>query len=49
MISQLADVGVPVPDGFSATAHAYKEFSDKGDINEIFSDKLADDSVYEAV
>ena len=30
MISQLSDVGVPVPGGFSTTAHAYKEFLGQG-------------------
>ena len=29
MISQMGDLGVPVPGGFSTTSHAYKEFLDK--------------------
>ena len=49
MISQLSDVGVPVPGGFSTTAYAYKEFLDKGGINEFINDKLSDDSIYEDV
>ncbi|CAE7483203.1 ppsA, partial [Symbiodinium microadriaticum] len=49
MISQLSDVGVPVPGGFSTTAHAYKEFLDKGGINEFINDKLSDESIYEDV
>merc|ERR1719150_1131025 len=46
MISQLSDVGVPVPGGFSTTAFAYKEFLDKGGINEYINDKLSDESIY---
>eukprot|EP00913_Durusdinium_trenchii_P024025 g22563.t1 len=49
MISQLSDVGVPVPGGFSTTAFAYKEFLDKGGINEFINDKLSDESIYEDV
>ena len=49
MISQLADVCVPTPGSFSATSHAYKKFLDKGGVNEIIDDKLADESFYEVV
>ncbi|CAE7038752.1 ppsA [Symbiodinium natans] len=49
MISQLSDVGVPVPGGFSTTSFAYKEFLDKGGINEFINDKLSDESIYEDV
>jgi phosphoenolpyruvate synthase/pyruvate phosphate dikinase len=45
-ITQLVAVGVPVPGGFSITSHAYKEFTDKGGLNDIFNDKLADESTY---
>mmetsp|Transcript_8658 Transcript_8658/g.23581 ORF Transcript_8658/g.23581 Transcript_8658/m.23581 type:complete len:889 (-) Transcript_8658:399-3065(-) len=46
MISQLAGVGVPVPGGFSTTAFAYKEFLDKGGINNFINTTLADESIY---
>jgi pyruvate,water dikinase len=46
MISQLSEVGVPVPGGFSTTSFAYKEFLDKGGINEFINDQLADESIY---
>jgi len=46
MISQLSEVGVPVPGGFSTTAHAYKEFLDKGGINAFINDALSDESIY---
>merc|ERR1719150_113353 len=46
MISQLSESGVPVPGGFSTTAHAYKEFLDKGGINAYINDKLSDESIY---
>ncbi|CAE8621207.1 unnamed protein product [Polarella glacialis] len=46
MISQLSDVGVPVPGGFSTTAHAYKEFLDKGGINDFINTTLADETIY---
>ena len=46
MISQLSDVGVPVPGGFSTTSHAYKEFLDKGGINAYINDQLSDESIY---
>merc|ERR1719210_716843 len=49
MISQLSNVGVPVPGGFSTTAFAYKEFLDKGGINDFINDKLADESIYSDV
>eukprot|EP00418_Pyrodinium_bahamense_P081503 CAMPEP_0179058954 /NCGR_PEP_ID=MMETSP0796-20121207/25111_1 /TAXON_ID=73915 /ORGANISM="Pyrodinium bahamense, Strain pbaha01" /LENGTH=201 /DNA_ID=CAMNT_0020755711 /DNA_START=38 /DNA_END=640 /DNA_ORIENTATION=+ len=49
MISQLSDVGVPVPGGFSTTAYAYKEFLDKGGINDFINEKLSDESIYEDV
>eukprot|EP00437_Effrenium_voratum_P032995 CAMPEP_0181471460 /NCGR_PEP_ID=MMETSP1110-20121109/39084_1 /TAXON_ID=174948 /ORGANISM="Symbiodinium sp., Strain CCMP421" /LENGTH=874 /DNA_ID=CAMNT_0023596475 /DNA_START=56 /DNA_END=2676 /DNA_ORIENTATION=+ len=46
MISQLSDVGVPVPGGFSTTAFAYKEFLDKGGINDFINNQLSDDTIY---
>jgi pyruvate,water dikinase len=46
MISQLSDMGVPVPGGFSTTAFAYKEFLDKGGINEFINETLSDESIY---
>jgi len=46
MISQLAGAGVPVPGGFSTTAFAYKEFLDKGGINDFINEKLSDESIY---
>jgi len=46
MISQLSDVGVPVPGGFSTTSHAYKEFLDKGGINDFINDQLSDETIY---
>merc|ERR1719150_3706083 len=46
MISQLSDVGVPVPGGFSTTAFAYKEFLDKGGINDFINQQLSDESIY---
>jgi len=46
MISQLSDVGVPVPGGFSTTSHAYKEFLDKGGINDFINNTLDDESIY---
>uniref|UniRef100_A0A7S3T0R6 Phosphoenolpyruvate synthase n=1 Tax=Strombidinopsis acuminata TaxID=141414 RepID=A0A7S3T0R6_9SPIT len=46
MISQLSEVGVPVPGGFSTTSFAYKEFLDKGGINEFINDQLSDESIY---
>jgi len=46
MISQLADVGVPVPGGFSTTSFAYKEFLDKGGINAYINDQLSDETIY---
>merc|ERR1719327_2290002 len=46
MISQLSDVGVPVPGGFSTTAFAYKEFLDKGGINDFINEQLSDESIY---
>eukprot|EP00931_Biecheleriopsis_adriatica_P008181 TRINITY_DN1093_c0_g1_i6.p1 TRINITY_DN1093_c0_g1~~TRINITY_DN1093_c0_g1_i6.p1 ORF type:complete len:892 (+),score=302.60 TRINITY_DN1093_c0_g1_i6:79-2754(+) len=49
MISQLSDVGVPVPGGFSTTAFAYKDFLDKGGINAFINDALSDDSIYSDV
>eukprot|EP00933_Yihiella_yeosuensis_P070216 TRINITY_DN778_c0_g1_i6.p1 TRINITY_DN778_c0_g1~~TRINITY_DN778_c0_g1_i6.p1 ORF type:complete len:895 (+),score=305.66 TRINITY_DN778_c0_g1_i6:64-2748(+) len=49
MISQLAASNVPVPGGFSTTAHAYKEFLDKGGINDFINETLADESIYEDV
>ena len=49
MISQLAGLGVPVPGGFSTTAHAYKEFLQKGGINDFIYEKLADETIYSDV
>jgi pyruvate,water dikinase len=49
MISQLSGVGVPVPGGFSTTAHAYKEFLDKGGINDFINKQLEDEIIYEDV
>eukprot|EP00931_Biecheleriopsis_adriatica_P017898 TRINITY_DN12686_c0_g1_i1.p1 TRINITY_DN12686_c0_g1~~TRINITY_DN12686_c0_g1_i1.p1 ORF type:complete len:1183 (+),score=222.51 TRINITY_DN12686_c0_g1_i1:35-3550(+) len=49
MISQLSDVGVAVPGGFSTTAFAYKDFFDKGGINAFINDALSADSVYSDV
>ena len=49
MISQLSEVGVPVPGGFSTTSHAYKEFLDKGGINDFINDQLSDETIYEDV
>merc|ERR1719327_932560 len=49
MISQLSDVGVPVPGGFSTTSFAYKDFLDKGGINDFINDKLSDESIYSDV
>merc|ERR1719327_1228986 len=49
MISQLSDVGVPVPGGFSTTSFAYKEFLDKGGINDFINTQLSDESIYEDV
>merc|ERR1719160_2237401 len=49
MISQLSDVGVPVPGGFSTTSHAYKEFLDKGGINDFINKALEDESIYSDV
>mmetsp|Transcript_38882 Transcript_38882/g.89799 ORF Transcript_38882/g.89799 Transcript_38882/m.89799 type:complete len:919 (-) Transcript_38882:52-2808(-) len=49
MISQLSEVGVPVPGGFSTTSYAYKEFLDKGGINEFINDQLSDEVIYEDV
>jgi len=46
MISQLATSGVPVPGGFSTTAFAYKEFLDKGGINDFLNKELSDESIY---
>mmetsp|Transcript_84879 Transcript_84879/g.181871 ORF Transcript_84879/g.181871 Transcript_84879/m.181871 type:complete len:905 (-) Transcript_84879:87-2801(-) len=46
MISQLSEVGVPVPGGFSTTAHAYKEFLDKGGINDFINTTLSDETIY---
>merc|ERR1719160_1652787 len=46
MISQLSDVGVPVPGGFSTTSHAYKEFLDKGGINAFIDEQLSDETIY---
>jgi len=46
MISQLANVGVPVPGGFSTTSHAYKEFLDKGGINAFINEQLDDETIY---
>merc|ERR1719204_1604043 len=46
MISQLSDVGVPVPGGFSTTSFAYKEFLDKGGINAFINDALSDETIY---
>jgi pyruvate,water dikinase len=46
MISQLAVSGVPVPGGFSTTAYAYKEFLDKGGINDFINTTLDDESIY---
>jgi len=46
MISQLSDVGVPVPGGFSTTSFAYKEFLDKGGINDFINETLDDESIY---
>jgi pyruvate,water dikinase len=46
MISQLAESEVPVPGGFSTTAHAYKEFLDKGGINAFINDQLSDETIY---
>merc|ERR1719265_2216415 len=46
MISNLANAGVPVPGGFSTTAHAYKEFLDKGGINAYINEQLSDDTIY---
>merc|ERR1719327_906506 len=46
MISQLSDVGVPVPGGFSTTSFAYKEFLDKGGINDFINKELSDESIY---
>mmetsp|Transcript_39136 Transcript_39136/g.113064 ORF Transcript_39136/g.113064 Transcript_39136/m.113064 type:complete len:960 (-) Transcript_39136:79-2958(-) len=46
MISQLAGAGVPVPGGFSTTAHAYKDFLSKGGINEFIDNELADETIY---
>jgi len=49
MISQLAESGVPVPGGFSTTSYAYKQFLDKGGINDYINDTLSDDIIYEDV
>jgi len=49
MISQLSEVGVPVPGGFSTTAFAYKDFLDKGGINAYINDQLSDESIYSDV
>eukprot|EP00403_Amphidinium_massartii_P021734 CAMPEP_0178398392 /NCGR_PEP_ID=MMETSP0689_2-20121128/14749_1 /TAXON_ID=160604 /ORGANISM="Amphidinium massartii, Strain CS-259" /LENGTH=890 /DNA_ID=CAMNT_0020019153 /DNA_START=81 /DNA_END=2753 /DNA_ORIENTATION=+ len=49
MISQLSEVGVPVPGGFSTTSFAYKDFLDKGGINEYINEQLSDESIYEDV
>jgi pyruvate,water dikinase len=49
MISNLAGAGVPVPGGFSTTAHAYKEFLAKGGINDFINDQLKDEIIYEDV
>merc|ERR550539_1334538 len=46
MISQLSNVGVPVPGGFSTTSFAYKEFLDKGGINDFINEALSDESIY---
>mmetsp|Transcript_39734 Transcript_39734/g.86743 ORF Transcript_39734/g.86743 Transcript_39734/m.86743 type:complete len:904 (-) Transcript_39734:167-2878(-) len=46
MISQLSEVNVPVPGGFSTTAFAYKEYLDKGGINDFINETLADESIY---
>jgi len=46
MISQLSDVGVPVPGGFSTTSFAYKEFLDRGGINAFINEQLSDESIY---
>merc|ERR1719327_367116 len=46
MNSQLSDVGVPVPGGFSTTSFAYKEFLDKGGINAYINEQLSDESIY---
>ena len=49
MISQLSAVGVPVPGGFSTTAHAYKEFLDKGGINAFINNAMSDETIYHDV
>eukprot|EP00403_Amphidinium_massartii_P024517 CAMPEP_0178399398 /NCGR_PEP_ID=MMETSP0689_2-20121128/15260_1 /TAXON_ID=160604 /ORGANISM="Amphidinium massartii, Strain CS-259" /LENGTH=900 /DNA_ID=CAMNT_0020020175 /DNA_START=76 /DNA_END=2778 /DNA_ORIENTATION=- len=49
MISQLSEVGVPVPGGFSTTSFAYKEFLEKGGINDFINEQLSDESIYEDV
>jgi len=49
MISQLAESGVPVPGGFSTTSYAYKQFLDKGGINDYINDTLSDDIIYSDV
>mmetsp|Transcript_61734 Transcript_61734/g.172446 ORF Transcript_61734/g.172446 Transcript_61734/m.172446 type:complete len:895 (-) Transcript_61734:248-2932(-) len=49
MISQLSEVGVPVPGGFSTTAFAYKEFLDKGGINAFINEQLSDETIYSDV
>lgn len=46
MISQLAGVGVPVPGGFSTTSYAYKEFLNKGGINDFINSELEDETIY---
>eukprot|EP00974_Lingulodinium_polyedra_P107677 10421938-Lingulodinium_polyedra.AAC.1 len=46
MISQLSDVGVPVPGGFVTTVLAYNEFFDKGGINAFIDNQLSDESIY---
>eukprot|EP00933_Yihiella_yeosuensis_P070209 TRINITY_DN778_c0_g1_i1.p1 TRINITY_DN778_c0_g1~~TRINITY_DN778_c0_g1_i1.p1 ORF type:complete len:904 (+),score=274.62 TRINITY_DN778_c0_g1_i1:80-2791(+) len=46
MISQMSASGVPVPGGFSTTAHAYKEYLDKGGINAFIDEALSDESIY---
>jgi len=46
MISQLAESGVPVPGGFSTTAQAYKDFLDKGGINDFINKQLSDEIIY---
>ena len=49
LITQLADVSVPVPGGCNTTPHAYKEFLDKGGLKDFIDNKLADECVYEDV